>query len=121
MRYACDVQGRRQDRILAGCQDLPAERGTVSAREFPIEARRECQGGWKGRRTLVAAYAVRPVAVVEGHEVLRSDRREVVQRDGYLVLARQPVDALQSPMNSLLPAAHFEPLGVVSAQASALD
>ena len=86
MRHACDVQCRRKDRILASGEDLPAEGSTVAARELLIEAGSECQGGREGRRTLVPAYAVRPVAVVEGYEVDRGDRCEVMQRDGQLVL-----------------------------------
>ena len=117
MRHVRDIHGRRKDRILAGSEDLPPESDTVAAREFPIEACRECQGGRKRRRTLVPAYAVWSVAVVERYEVLRLDRREVMQRDGYLVLPRQPVHALQSAVNSLFPAARCEPLGVVGDQA----
>jgi hypothetical protein len=82
MRHACDVHGRRQDRILASGEDLPAEGSTVAAGQLLIEARRECQGGRERRRTLVAAYAVLSVAVVEWDEVLCGDRCEVVQGDG---------------------------------------
>ena len=73
--------------------------------DVTVEARGECQGGRERRRTLVPMYVVGSVAVVEGDEVLRSDSREVMQRDGQLVLQRHPVDALESAGNSLLPAA----------------
>ena len=82
MRHACDVHGWRKDRILASGEDLPAEGGTVAVRELPVEAGSECEGGRERRRTLVPAYAIRSVAVVEGYEVLRGDRSEVMQGDG---------------------------------------
>jgi hypothetical protein len=84
LRHSRNVQARRQERILASGEDLPAERGTVTVCQFLIEARRDCQAGREGRRTLVPAYRVRSVAVVEGYKVLRADRCEVVQRDASL-------------------------------------
>jgi hypothetical protein len=116
-RHSSDVQTRSQDRVLASTEDLTSERGTVAVREVAVEACRECQGGRECCRTLMPAYAIRPVAVFERHEVRFADGREVVERNGQLVLPRQPIDALQSAANRLLPAAHHEPLGVVGDQA----
>ena len=81
-RYPGDVKSRSKDGVLPGGQDFLAKCGTVAVGERPVETRSESQRGRKRRRTQVPAYAVRPVAVVEGYEVLRRDRCEVVQRDG---------------------------------------
>lgn len=81
MRHLCYVHGRRQERILASGDYLPAEGSTVAACQLLIEAPRECQGGRERRCTLVPPYAVGSVAVVEEYEVLCSNRCEVVQRD----------------------------------------
>jgi hypothetical protein len=68
-----NVQAGGQDRILARCKDLPTERRAVAEGEITIKTCSQRQRGRKCRRTLVSAYAVRAVAVVEGYEVLCRD------------------------------------------------
>ena len=114
LRYPGDVESRSEDGVLPGDQDFLAKCRTVAVGECTVETGSERQRGRKRRRTQVPAYAVRPVAVVEGYKVLRRDRYEVVQRDS---LSSRDSRSRDPERDQPLPAARCEPLGVVGDQA----